>query len=151
MLPVVLQVTRLHALAIRKLPPLTTTSSSSSTAAAADLQQQQQPAALPRSLPGHLAGHLPLLRQRALALLAAPLAGDMLAAEYLLLAALGSVSAQQCCFLLLVYLKHKLQLLQHLEQGMLCTRHTYMTGVGGCLLMAMDSQFVAYACCHSIC
>ncbi|WIA37078.1 hypothetical protein OEZ86_014051 [Tetradesmus obliquus] len=90
-LPPTSQVTRLHALAIRKLPPLTTTSSSSSTAAAADLQQQQQPAALPRSLPGHLAGHLPLLRQRALALLAAPLAGDMLAAEYLLLAALGSV------------------------------------------------------------
>ncbi|WIA16854.1 hypothetical protein OEZ85_013787 [Tetradesmus obliquus] len=89
-LPPTSQVMRLHALAIRKLPPLTTTGSSSSTAAA-DLQQQQQPAALPRSLPGHLAAHLPLLRQRALALLAAPLAGDVLAAEYLLLAALGSV------------------------------------------------------------
>jgi hypothetical protein len=82
---------RLHALTIRKLPPLT--SSTSSTAAAAAAQQQQpQAAGVPKTLPGHLTAHLPLLRQRALQLLAAPLAGDTLAAEYLLLAALGSVS-----------------------------------------------------------
>jgi hypothetical protein len=93
---VVLQVMRVHALAIRKLPPLTTTNSSSSSSnPGAAAAPQQQPAALPKSLPGHLAAHLPLLRQRALSLLAAPLAGDMLAAEYLLLSALGSVSQQQ--------------------------------------------------------
>jgi hypothetical protein len=84
-----LQVMRLHAFAIRKLQPLS--SSSSSNAAA---PQQQQPAAVPRTLPGHLAANLALLRQRALSLLAAALAGDTLAAEYLLLAALGSV---RCC------------------------------------------------------
>jgi hypothetical protein len=89
-----MQVMRLHAFAIRKLPPL----SSSSNAAAPQQQQQQQPAAVPRTLPGHLAAHLPLLRQRALSLLAAPLAGDTLAAEYLLLAALGSVSCCVSCF-----------------------------------------------------
>jgi hypothetical protein len=81
-----LQVMRLHAFTIRKLAPLSSSSS------AATPQQQQQAAAVPKTLPGHLTAHLPLLRQRALSLLAAPLAGDALAAEYLLLAALGSVS-----------------------------------------------------------
>lgn len=86
--PRMLQVMRLHALVIRKLPVLTP-------AIGGALNAAQQAAAgqpWPRSVPGHLSAQLPLLRERALSLLAAPLAGDVLAAEYLLLAALGSVS-----------------------------------------------------------
>lgn len=66
------QVMRLHALVVRPAPA--------------------HPLAVPRSpAGGHLAAQL--LRERALALLAAPLGGDQLAAEYLLLTALGTVSS----------------------------------------------------------
>lgn len=54
-------------------------------------------AAVPRSLSAGVCAQIPLLRQRALQLLAAPLAGDELAAEYLLMAALGSVSHARLC------------------------------------------------------
>lgn len=78
---------RVHAFVVRKLPAYTASSSS-----LAPTGQQAAAQAVPRSMPGHLASQLPLLRQQAVGLLAAPLAGDMLAAEYLLLTALGSVS-----------------------------------------------------------
>lgn len=65
------QVIRLHAFTIKKLTPTP----------------------LPKPLPQAMTTHLPMLRQRAIQLLSAPLAGDELAAEYLLLTAIGSVSA----------------------------------------------------------
>lgn len=72
-LPPTSQVLRLHALCAHKLPP--------------------HPCSGPRRSPSPVpSAPLAVLRSRALALLAAPLAGDELAAEYVLLAALGAVS-----------------------------------------------------------
>ncbi|KAF8065729.1 alpha-mannosidase [Scenedesmus sp. PABB004] len=75
-LPPTSQVLRLHALTIRKVAP---------NPAAAN---PERALALPP------AAQLPALRAAALSLLAAPLAGDELAAEYLLLASLGQARAR---------------------------------------------------------
>lgn len=113
-----LQVMRVHAFVVRKLPAYTASSSSSSFAPAG---QQALAQAVPRSMPGHLASQLPLLRQQAVSLLAAPLAGDLLAAEYLLLTALGSVSNSCSSSLLVLNVSlDGLLLLDVLVYGYLC-------------------------------
>jgi len=80
------QVLRLHALSIRKVPanPLTPPA-----AAAADTAAADTPAAAAVSPVWCAAA--PRLRCEVLSLLGAPLAGDELAAEYLLLTCLSSV------------------------------------------------------------
>jgi hypothetical protein len=82
-----LQVMRLHALYICKASAPNSSSSGSSGSSNSNINL-----APPRDLLPSLAAQFPILREKVLSLLTVPLAGDRLAAEYLLLTLLGSVS-----------------------------------------------------------
>jgi len=82
-----LQVMLLHALYICKASAPNSSSSGSSGSSNSNINL-----ALLRNLLPSMAAQLPILREKVLSLLTAPLAGDRLAAEYLLLTLLGCVS-----------------------------------------------------------